>query len=211
MDRQDYYVYMYLREDGTPYYVGKGKEKRAYSNNRNINKPSENRIVFPYTNLTEEQAFQKEMELIAQYGRKDNGTGILRNRTDGGEGSSGRIWKMPPESVEKVRLSKLGKKQSPEHIEKIRQKNKGKKRSKEFCERMSILQKNRTFSPEHREKLSKAHLGKTRSSEHRENIGRVQRGKKLSPETIERMRIAAKERWIKRKQSNQSNPFANRT
>ncbi len=181
---------MYLRKDGTPYYVGKGKGKRAYAKRKGVKPPPiGDRIVFPYTNLTEEDAFQKEIELIAKYGRKDNGTGILRNLTNGGEGSSGYI--PTPEVLKKLRARK----QTSEHIEKRRLANTGKKRSKEYCERSSMRQKGKVFSPEHKEKISKAHLGKERSLEHRENIGRVQRGKKLSPETIERMRQAQLKRW----------------
>jgi len=40
-------------------------------------------------NLTEQEALDLEMELIALYGRRSNGTGILCNLTDGGEGPSG--------------------------------------------------------------------------------------------------------------------------
>jgi hypothetical protein len=89
----DYYVYLYLRPDGTPYYVGKGKGGRAFQRYKRRIKPpdDENRIIFHAENLTEDEAFTLEKELIAKYGRKDNGTGILRNLTDGGEGTSGII------------------------------------------------------------------------------------------------------------------------
>ena len=93
MTQNEYYVYLYLREDGTPYYVGKGKGNRAFSNNRRTyHRPEdESRIVFPAKSLTENEAFELEKELIAKYGRKNNNTGILRNLTDGGDGQSGRI------------------------------------------------------------------------------------------------------------------------
>jgi len=40
---------------------------------------------------SEAKAFESEMALIDLFGRKDLGTGCLRNLTDGGEGASGNI------------------------------------------------------------------------------------------------------------------------
>jgi hypothetical protein len=89
-----YYVYQYLRENGTPYYIGKGKEKRMYSSCRTVPKPKDkSRIQIIAKGLSEGEAFVLESKLINHYGRIDLGSGILRNKTNGGEGSSGTIWK----------------------------------------------------------------------------------------------------------------------
>ena len=106
----NYYVYMYLREDGTPYYVGKGKGNRAYKKSDRVILPpnDKSRIKIVLTNLTEEQAFVNEKYFIAWYGRKDNNTGILRNLTDGGEGSSGAI--ISEETKKKHSVNGKGKK-----------------------------------------------------------------------------------------------------
>lgn len=88
-----FYVYLYLREDGTPYYVGKGKNKRAWKKCKSdtVMPPSRpDRIQIVSFNLVELWAFALERRLIRWFGRIDNNTGILRNKTDGGEGSSGR-------------------------------------------------------------------------------------------------------------------------
>jgi hypothetical protein len=85
-----FYVYMYLRENGTPYYVGKGKESRVYKVSKNHYPPEDRTRILIQEFSSEEEAFAAEQFFIEYYGRKDLGTGCLRNLTDGGEGTSGR-------------------------------------------------------------------------------------------------------------------------
>ena len=87
-----YYTYAYLREDGTPYYIGKGKGQRINQpHGKPCNRPPLDRRIKLKTNLTEEQSFNHERYMIFILGRKDLGTGILLNKSDGGEGASGCI------------------------------------------------------------------------------------------------------------------------
>ena len=89
----NFVVYAYCREDGTFYYIGKGSRKRAYGKRKKGVKPptDRNRILLLHTGLSEQTAFDYEVKLILFYGRKDLGTGPLRNMTDGGEGVAGLI------------------------------------------------------------------------------------------------------------------------
>jgi hypothetical protein len=102
MEENEFYTYAYLREDRTPYYVGKGKGKR-YLKEHCCPVPSEDRILFLKTGLTEQEAHRHEIYMIAVFGRKDIGTGILRNLTDGGEGQTGLVHRK--ESKEKMSIA----------------------------------------------------------------------------------------------------------
>ena len=89
--RLKFYVYAYLRIDGSPYYIGKGAGKRAYQRHSGFYPPDRSRIVFLETNLSEIGSYALERRYIRWYGRKDNKTGILHNKTDGGIGGPGAV------------------------------------------------------------------------------------------------------------------------
>lgn len=179
----NFYVYAYLRKDGTPYYIGKGKEHRAFTPHGRINRPTcKSRIIFLQENMTEDDAFALEIEMIAFHGRKDIGTGILHNLTGGGEGPSGRMISeetraklcgriMTEEHRAAVRAACAGKPLSEEHRKKIGDGNRGKV-CKPFSEEHRAKLKaaraaRQPISEETRTKMSIAHIGNQYASKHK--------------------------------------------
>ncbi len=125
---KNFYTYAYMREDGTPYYIGKGKKDRINNPLHNsIHLPPKERRLFLKQNLTEEDAFKHEKYMIAVFGRKDLGTGILRNMTNGGQGVSGRIVSEEQREKMKEYHKRVDIKQiSPKFFDKENQSNAGK-------------------------------------------------------------------------------------
>jgi hypothetical protein len=167
-----FYTYAYLRVDRTPYYIGKGKGNRISNRKKRDIKPpkDKSRTIFLKQNLTEKEAFKHEIYMISVFGRKDLGTGILHNRTDGGDGASGAIKTLET----KAKLSAA---------------NKGKNNHNY----------GKTHSPETREKQSAAlkgenhyFYGKTHSQETKEKISASSKGKIISPETKAKISAANK-------------------
>jgi NUMOD3 motif len=117
--QKTFFTYLWLRANRSPYYVGKTcRINRACGGGRHsVNAPPRDRILilrFP----TNEEAVIAEKLLIKFYGRKNIGTGILRNMTDGGEGCLG--LKQSPETIAKRTMKTKGKRRTNAMKEKIR-------------------------------------------------------------------------------------------
>jgi len=192
-------VYQHRRLDNNEiFYIGIGNNiRRAYIGSyakkigqkskwrnslwNNVVSKTDYIVEILYENISLEEAFTKEKELIKKYGRKDLGVGTLTNLTDGGEGTIGfapeileRIsrkgYKHTKESKQKISIaSKLmdRKPHTEESKQKISEKAKGKQK------RLGAI-----LSEETRKKISDSNKGKT---------GFHNKGVSLREETIIKM------------------------
>ena len=199
-----YYVYAYLRKDFTPYYIGKGSGNRAYNKGQHeVNPPSTRQLIaILETNLTETGAFALERRYIRWYGRKDLGTGILRNRTDGGDGAAGA--RHTEKSKQQIADKLTGRKKPAGFGEASSSRQRGKKLSENHLEKVLAFNATRKGKPGHlhtddaKAKISATKKGKPNpaASKALKGVPKVKTVCRLS-DRLE-MDPAAYARWVKK-------------
>jgi hypothetical protein len=183
-----FYTYLWLREDGSPYYVGKGKGMRGFtSRDHNVKCPKNSDLIIVQDWLSEEQAFEAEKFFIAYYGRIVDGTGCLRNITEGGTGG--------------------GTMTGHTHTMETRQKMSTAAISRHAGSRLSFA--GRTHSLETKTKMSEkasARINRFVSEETRQKMSTALRGRtyperQYSEETRNKLKAAALKGWALRRQN----------
>ena len=169
----NFYTYLHLRPDGSPFYVGAGHGRRAHRLKTGRSNSLHRKIIDEYgikniiisiveTGLTKEEAFTREQKLIAELKSKGH---QLCNKTDGGSGMPGFV-----------------------HTE-------------ETCNKISVALTGQVKSVEHRAKLSKA-TSRTMKGNQYAKGNKYRLGTKHSEETKTKISNAAKGRearlWMQR-------------
>jgi len=207
-----FYVYVYLDPrypgkfkygkyefDYEPFYVGKGTGKRKFAHldeaRKGIKHPKNNQIkaiwnaglepiiLEVFSGLTEEEALEKEKELIATIGRYELGQGPLHNLTPGGDGVSGEG--LPSE----IRKKRFGRKFDEETRKKIG--------SRYYPRGPEHPNWGRKWSEETRRKIGEKSRGRRHSEETKRKISEKLKGRKMPKEAIEKRVKTRKEKLAK--------------
>jgi hypothetical protein len=202
-----FYVYEHWRPDtGVCFYVGKGKDKRAWDM-----KSMRNRHHMAITskltslgmcvdvqivmdNLSETTAFNLEIDRIALYGIEN-----LANMTAGGDG----LKNPSKETRERISKSQKARFAKPGEFEKLSTQRKGRVTSEETKKKLAITSKGRKHSPKTIEKMKKHAKCRGISEATRAAQKAAVTGKKRAPfsdETRKKMSEAAKLRELRKRE-----------
>ena len=156
MSWNKFYVYQYVNDNGIPFYIGKGSKNRINeSHSPRLDNPAPEYIQIIKNNLSEKEAFDLELQLIKQYGRKIDG-GILDNiklsrwvAQSGWTHSEKTKQLISKKNTGKVRTEQhkqnYRKPKTAEHAEKIKQANLGRKDDGRY-QKISQTMKGRPWS-----------------------------------------------------------------
>jgi hypothetical protein len=200
------YMYGKYEFDYEPFYVGKGSGYRLNnhlyesvqkksSNKHKINKIKKinkelgvNPIVLKLIDgLSEDDAFNAEINYINSIGRLDISSGPLTNLTNGG----GKSFNCSEETKEKLRKANIGKKLSSITKQKISISKTGKISPKKG------IKTNKITSYETKKKISEALIGKKHLLESIEKMKIIRTGKRFSKEVKEKMSETRKGKNLK--------------
>jgi len=206
-----YYTYAHHKPDGSIFYIGKGRDARAYAKTgRSIhwNNTAKKYKDFTVTILakwpTEKEAFEHEIFLIETF--KLMSVSIV-NLSKGGEGASGVVpsaetrkkmsvaskgRRKSEETKAKMSAAAKGVKKSTEHLEKMRQQNLGKKANEKQLAALTA-HRHLAYTPEAQANKSAALKGRDVSS-WIHKVADANRGKKASVEARANMSAAGKGR-----------------
>ncbi len=181
-----YYVYMWFyKSTGEVFHVGKGTGNRYKDtkNSRNqyfknvINKSPDDVDVRIYKDeLSEEEAFSLEKQLIKEYKAKGE---CKTNFHEGGKGGYTGKYDDPERKrkLSEWARSRVGPLNPMYH----------KHQSERVCRIISEANKGKKLTPEHVEKLRLANTGRQKTAEEIEKLRKANSGKKLSQETVNKM------------------------
>lgn len=198
----DFYIYVLFRENGSPFYIGKGRGNRINSCRYLERKNSYKRNIVRKmigagldvprvkirSGLTEQQAFEIERAFITAIGRHPHGP--LVNMTDGGEGWSG--GKMS--ESHKAAFNRKGRKNSAVHNAAISRSALGNKRGAGHA--ISERQRRRASEANIRNKHS---LGRKHSEQTRKLLSEKAKIRGMPRSTVEAAWRASRQKSLVRK------------
>jgi len=182
-------VYFHINSDTKEvFYVGIGNIKRPYQKShrstfwKNYTNKYKYEVQIVHTDVTWEEACEKEIEYISEFGRRDLDTGSLVNMTNGGEGRTGFKWsdEQKEEISKRMSLSNKGRTLSESTKDKIRTSSIG-----------------RVVLEETRIKIKTSNTGKKHTEETKLKISEKRKGTVISEETRLKMSESAKNRRSK--------------
>ena len=154
------------------------------------------RIFFACEGVSEIEAFEMEVALISLLGRKDLGTGTLRNRTNGGDGASG--YRHTEEEIERNRIRSTGRLHNQETKKKLSLFRMGSSLSQETKDKMKLtrsLHPMRVNQPPHSQEtkdlIRSQRIGKPRGPHSEED-----KIKQRKPRITDSQRLEIYQRWL---------------